>query len=411
VRRTGRGFLTVRRPRGNNLRVDEVRFPIGVLTAVTGVSGSGKSTLVSDTFAAALARRLHRTPVLPAPHDALVLDEEVDKLVVVDQSPIGRTPRSNPATYTGIFDVIRALFAQTEMARLRGYRQGRFSFNVPTSSGGGRCETCTGDGTLRVEMSFLPDVYVVCEDCAGTRFNAATREVLYKGKSIAEVLAMTVTDAREFFAAVPRLKRPLDVIFDVGLGYLTLGQPATTLSGGEAQRVKLATELLRRSTGRTVYVLDEPTTGLHVDDVARLLAVLNRLVEAGNTVIVVEHNLDVVRVADHVIDLGPEGGPGGGLVVAAGPPEAVAASGSITGGFLATALAAAAASPEIAARPATRNQPTTNTSKKNTSKKNTSTANTSKSKTSKTQAAKTAAAKTEAPKVPTRKGRTSRHEQ
>ena len=341
-RRAGRGSLTVVRPRGNNLRADEVRFPIGALTVVTGVSGSGKSTLVTDTFSAALARRLHRTPVLPAPHDGLLLDEEIDKLVVVDQSPIGRTPRSNPATYTGIFDVVRALFAQTEVSRLRGYSQGRFSFNVPTANGGGRCETCAGEGTIRIEMSFLPDVFVVCEDCDGTRFNAATREVLYRGKSIADVLSMTVTDAREFFSATPRLKRPLDVIFDVGLGYLTLGQPATTLSGGEAQRVKLATELLRRSTGRTVYVLDEPTTGLHVDDVSRLLAVLDRLVASGNTVIVVEHNLDVIRVADHVIDLGPDGGPGGGLVVASGTPEEVAASGSVTGGFLAAALHAAA---------------------------------------------------------------------
>jgi excinuclease ABC subunit A len=353
---SSRGSITVRRPRGNNLRVDEVAFPIGLLTVVTGVSGSGKSTLVSDTLSAGLARRLHRTPVLPAPHDGIDLDEAVDKLVVVDQSPIGRTPRSNPATYTGIFDVIRALFADTPEAKMRGYKQGRFSFNVPTSSGGGRCETCSGEGTLRVEMSFLPDVFIECEDCLGTRFNAATREILYKGKSIADVLAMTVADAREFFTAVPRLKRPLDVIVEVGLGYLTLGQPATTLSGGEAQRVKLSTELLRRSTGKTVYILDEPTTGLHVDDVSRLLAVLGRLVDAGNTVIVVEHNLDVMRVADHLIDLGPEGGPAGGLVVATGTPEAVAASGSLTGTFLAENLRSHASRPVTRSRkkPSTR---------------------------------------------------------
>jgi len=342
-----RGHITVRRPRGNNLRVDEVKFPIGLLTAVTGVSGSGKSTLVSDTLSAGLARKLHRTPVLPAPHDGIDLDEDVDKLVVVDQSPIGRTPRSNPATYTGVFDSVRALYAETEDSRLRGYKQGRFSFNVPTASGGGRCETCSGEGTIRVEMSFLPDVFVECEDCQGTRFNSATREVLYKGKSISDVLAMTVSDAREFFSAVPRIKRPLDVIAEVGLGYLTLGQPATTLSGGEAQRVKLATELLRRSTGRTVYVLDEPTTGLHTDDVSRLLGVLGRLVDAGNTVIVVEHNLDVVRVADHVIDLGPDGGPAGGLVVASGTPEEVASSGSLTGTFLAANLAQHAERPAV----------------------------------------------------------------
>jgi excinuclease ABC subunit A len=264
----------------------------------------------------------------------------IDKLVMVDQSPIGRTPRSNPATYTGLFDAIRELFAACEAAKVRGYRPGRFSFNVPTRSGGGRCETCAGEGTLRVEMQFLPDVYVRCDDCEGTRFNAPTREILYKGKSIADVLAMRVSEAREFFAAVPRLKRALDVLHDVGLGYVALGQPATTLSGGEAQRVKLATELLRRATGKTVYILDEPTTGLHTDDVAKLLVVLDRLVNAGNTVIVVEHNLDVVRVADHVIDLGPDGGPGGGRVVACGTPEHVAASGSLTGGFLAASLAA-----------------------------------------------------------------------
>ena len=338
-RNPGRGEIRVKGARGNNLDIAEVGFPLGTLTVVTGVSGSGKSTLVSDTLGAALARHLHRTPVLPAKHDALTGVELVDKLVVVDQSPIGRTPRSNPATYTGMFDVIRELFAQTETARARGYRPGRFSFNVPTRSGGGRCEACAGEGTIKVEMQFLPDVYVRCDDCAGSRFNTSTREVLYKGKSIADVLSMRVSEAHEFFAAVPRLKRGLDVLLDVGLGYISLGQPATTLSGGEAQRVKLATELLRRATGKTLYILDEPTTGLHADDVAKLLVVLNRLADAGNTVVVVEHNLDVIRVCDHVIDLGPDGGPAGGRVVAAGTPEEVARSGSITGGFLAAALA------------------------------------------------------------------------
>jgi len=340
VRRSpGRGALVVRKASGNNLRVDEVAFPLGTLTVVTGVSGSGKSTLVTDTLAAALSRKLHRAPVLPARHEKLLGAELVDKLVMVDQSPIGRTPRSNPATYTGLFDVVRDLFANCEEAKVRGYRPGRFSFNVPSRSGGGRCETCAGEGTLLVEMQFLPDVHVLCDDCEGTRFNAPTREVRYKGKSIADVLAMRVSEARAFFAAVPRLKRGLDVLHDVGLGYVALGQPATTLSGGEAQRVKLATELLRRATGKTVYVLDEPTTGLHTDDVAKLLGVLARLVDAGNTVIVVEHNLDVVRVADHVIDLGPDGGPDGGLVVASGTPEDVAASGSLTGGFLSASMA------------------------------------------------------------------------
>ena len=344
-RAPGRGALVVTNAVGNNLAIDEVAFPLGTLTVVTGVSGSGKSTLVTDTLAAALTRRLHKTPVLPAKHGKLLGAEGIDKLVMVDQSPIGRTPRSNPATYTGLFDAIRDLFANCEEAKVRGYRPGRFSFNVPSRSGGGRCETCAGEGTLCVEMQFLPDVYVRCDDCEGSRFNAPTREVKYKGKSIADVLGMRVSEAREFFKAVPRLKRGLDVLHDVGLGYVALGQPATTLSGGEAQRVKLATELLRRATGRTVYILDEPTTGLHTDDVAKLLAVLNRLVDTGNTVIVVEHNLDVVRVADHVIDLGPDGGPAGGRVVASGTPEELAVSGSLTGGFLAASMASHARPP------------------------------------------------------------------
>jgi excinuclease ABC subunit A len=361
VRRSlDKGLMVLKKPSGNNLRIDEVAFPVGVLTAVTGVSGSGKSTLVSQTFSAALSRRLHKAPVLPAAHDSLSGLDLVDKLVVVDQSPIGRTPRSNPATYTGLFDVIRSLFASTETAKVRGYKPGRFSFNVASRNGGGRCETCLGEGTLRVEMQFLPDVYVTCEDCSGTRFNAATREVLYKGKSIADVLAMRVSEAAEFFQAVPRLKRGLQVLLDVGMGYVSLGQPATTLSGGEAQRVKLATELLRRATGRTVYILDEPTTGLHTEDVRKLMLVLNRLVDAGNTVVVVEHNLDVIRLADHVIDLGPDGGPDGGLVVASGTPEEVAASGSLTGEFLAAALARHSAPP----RPARARTSTVTTAKK-----------------------------------------------
>jgi len=334
VRREPSGHVVLRSPRGNNLSMQDVAFPLGVLTVVTGVSGSGKSTLISDTLAPALSRRLHGTIGVVQPHGGIDGLEALSKIVVVDQSPIGRTPRSNPATYTGAFDKIRALFASTEMARARGYTPGRFSFNVT----GGRCASCSGDGVRRVEMSFLPDVYVSCVDCQGRRYNESTLEVLYRGKSIADVLALTIEDALSFFSSVPGLARQLQTLVDVGMGYVNLGQPATTLSGGEAQRVKLATELQRRSTGSTLYVLDEPTTGLHMDDVRHLLKVLNRLVDAGNTVIVVEHNLDVVRCADHVIDLGPEGGPGGGKVVAQGTPEEVAASGSCTGEFLAQAL-------------------------------------------------------------------------
>lgn len=339
-RNPDRGVLAVVEPRGNNLQAGRVEFPIGTLTVVTGVSGSGKSTLVNDTLAAALARKLHRAAALPAKHTRVEGLELVDKLVVVDQSPIGRTPRSNPATYTGVFDLVRKMFAELPESKVRGYQAGRFSFNVPRK---GRCETCEGEGTLRVEMNFLPDVFVTCEVCDGKRFNRETLEVTYKGSSIADVLSMRIVDAHRFFDAVPSIKRYLNTLVDVGLGYIALGQPATTLSGGEAQRVKLASELLRRPTGRTVYVLDEPTVGLHTDDIARLLKVLDRLVDSGNTVIVVEHNLDVVRYADHVIDLGPDGGPDGGLVVAAGTPEAIAAcEKSITGRFLSQALATAA---------------------------------------------------------------------
>lgn len=333
-RRASSRYLTLRRPRGNNLSMSQVRFPLGVFTAVTGVSGSGKSTLISDTLAPALARRLNGSIGPVQPFAGIDGVDQLDKVVVVDQSPIGRTPRSNPATYTGAFDKIRALFAGTELARARGYAPGRFSFNV----NGGRCGACAGDGVRRVEMSFLPDVYVTCADCTGRRYNDATLEVKYRGKSISDVLAMTVDAALEFFSAVPALARQLQTLHDVGMGYVALGQPATTLSGGEAQRVKLATELQRRSTGKTLYVLDEPTTGLHFEDVRRLIEVLNRLVDAGNTVIVVEHNLDVVRCADHVIDLGPGGGPDGGRVAASGTPERVARADTPTGEFLARAL-------------------------------------------------------------------------
>lgn len=333
-RRVPSGELVLHSPRGNNLSMDKVSFPLGVLTVVTGVSGSGKSTLISDTLAPALSRRLHGTITVVQPHGGIDGLEQVSKIVVVDQSPIGRTPRSNPATYTGAFDKIRSLFSSTEMARARGYAPGRFSFNVP----GGRCAACSGDGVRRVEMSFLPDVYVKCADCEGRRYNESTLEVHYRGKSIADVLDLTIEDALAFFSSIPALARQLQTLVDVGMGYVKLGQPATTLSGGEAQRVKLATELQRRPSGSTLYVLDEPTTGLHMDDVRHLLQVLNRLVDAGNTVVVVEHNLDVVRSADHVIDLGPQGGPGGGRVVACGTPEEVAESGSCTGEFLSAAL-------------------------------------------------------------------------
>ena len=335
-RRTGDGSkITVVGACANNLDALDVSFPLGTLTVVTGVSGSGKSTLVNDILAAGLAKKLNGAHSVVARHERIEGLDNVDKLVVVDQSPIGRTPRSNPATYTGVFDHVRNLFASTETARVRGYGPGRFSFNVR----GGRCESCSGDGTTRVEMNFLPDVYVPCDTCQGARYNRETLEVTYKEKSIADVLAMTVDEGVTFFDAVPAIKRHLTTLAEVGLGYIALGQAATTLSGGEAQRVKLTSELHKRSTGKTVYILDEPTTGLHFDDVAKLVKVLHRLVDAGNTVIVIEHNLDVVRVADWVIDLGPEGGPGGGTIVAEGAPEEVAkAPGSHTGRFLLEAL-------------------------------------------------------------------------
>jgi excinuclease ABC subunit A len=315
----------------NNLKGVDVEFPLGVFTSITGVSGSGKSTLVNEILYKALANAVSRAKQRPGRHAGIKGVEDVDKVIDIDQSPIGRTPRSNPATYTKVFDHIRQLFASTPEAKIRGYKPGRFSFNVK----GGRCEACRGDGQIRIEMHFLPDVYVPCEVCKGRRYNAETLRVTYKGKSISDVLEMTVDEACEFFAPVPAIARRMGTLRDVGLGYVRLGQPATTLSGGEAQRVKLASELGKRSTGKTVYILDEPTTGLHFADVEKLLNILHRLVEAGNTVIVIEHNLDVIRSADHVIDLGPEGGDAGGEIVATGTPEDVAhVEESHTGRFL-----------------------------------------------------------------------------
>ncbi|MEE4025895.1 excinuclease ABC subunit UvrA [Gordonia sp. PKS22-38] len=327
--------LTVVGAREHNLRGIEVGFPLGVLTAVTGVSGSGKSTLVNDILATVLANKLNGARQVPGRHTRVKGLDQLDKLVQVDQSPIGRTPRSNPATYTGVFDKIRTLFAATTEAKVRGYQPGRFSFNVK----GGRCEACTGEGTIKIEMNFLPDVYVPCEVCHGARYNRETLEVHYKGKTISEVLDMPIEEAAEFFEPVTSIHRYLKTLVDVGLGYVRLGQPAPTLSGGEAQRVKLAAELQKRSTGRTVYILDEPTTGLHFEDIKKLLAVINGLVDKGNTVIVIEHNLDVIKTADWIIDMGPEGGTGGGLVVAEGTPEDIALEPmSHTGKFLANIL-------------------------------------------------------------------------
>jgi excinuclease ABC subunit A len=328
--------LVIRGARAHNLRDLTVRIPLGCFVAVTGVSGSGKSTLVNDILWNALARRFYRARTVAGEHDAIEGLELLDKVVDIDQSPIGRTPRSNPATYTGLFTIIRELFADLPESRMRGYTPGRFSFNVK----GGRCEACQGDGLVKIEMHFLPDVYVPCEVCRGRRYNRETLEVFYKGHSIADVLELTVDEALELFEAVPRLRRHLQTLSDVGLGYVHLGQAATTLSGGEAQRVKLATELSKVATGQTFYILDEPTTGLHFEDVRLLLDVLHRLVERGNTVVVIEHNLDVIKTADWVIDLGPEGGPRGGEVVAEGTPEAVARNPrSFTGQFLAGILA------------------------------------------------------------------------
>jgi excinuclease ABC subunit A len=328
--------LVIKGAKENNLKDIEVSIPLGLFVSVTGVSGSGKSTLVNDILYTTLANKLNGARLVPGRHRTVTGIDQLDKVVHVDQSPIGRTPRSNPATYTGVFDKVRALFAETSEAKVRGYQQGRFSFNVK----GGRCENCSGDGTITIEMNFLPDVYVPCEVCHGARYNRETLEVHYKGKTIAQVLDMPIEIAHEFFESVPTIARYLKTLCDVGLGYVRLGQSAPTLSGGEAQRVKLATELQRRSTGRTIYVLDEPTTGLHFEDVNKLLGVLKRLVESGNTVIVIEHNLDVIKSSDWVIDMGPEGGFRGGTVVAEGTPEEVAkVKGSYTGQYLAEILA------------------------------------------------------------------------
>ena len=327
--------LTIKEAKENNLKNLDVTIPLGAFVSVTGVSGSGKSTLVNDILYSVLANKLNGARIVPGRHRTITGIDHLDKVVHVDQSPIGRTPRSNPATYTGVFDKIRALFAETSEAKVRGYQQGRFSFNVK----GGRCENCAGDGTITIEMNFLPDVYVPCEVCHGARYNRETLEVHYKGKTIAEVLDMPIEKATDFFESIPAIHRYLKTLCDVGLGYVRLGQSAPTLSGGEAQRVKLATELQRRSTGRTIYVLDEPTTGLHFEDVRKLLMVLQRLVDTGNTVVVIEHNMDVIKCADWVIDLGPEGGSGGGTLVAEGTPESVAkVKSSYTGKFLAEAL-------------------------------------------------------------------------
>jgi excinuclease ABC subunit A len=327
--------LRIRGARGNNLKAIDVDVPLGLLVCVTGVSGSGKSTLINDTLHAAVARQLYGSAAEPAPHDSIAGAELLDKVIAVDQSPIGRTPRSNPATYTGLFTPIRDLFAGVPEARQRGYDAGRFSFNVK----GGRCEACQGDGVTKVEMHFLPDIYVPCDVCHGKRYNRETLEIRYKGRSIHEVLEMTAAEAALFFSAVPAIARKLQTLIDVGLGYVRLGQSATTLSGGEAQRVKLSLELSKRDTGRTLYVLDEPTTGLHFHDIKLLLGVLNRLRDAGNTVVVIEHNLDVIKTADWIIDLGPEGGDGGGRLVAEGTPEQVSRiKESHTGGYLEAVL-------------------------------------------------------------------------
>lgn len=331
-RRVGNGnFLTVEGASENNLKNVDVSIPLGTLTCVTGVSGSGKSSLVNEVLNKTLLARLNHARTRAGACKCISGIEHLDKVIDIDQSPIGRTPRSNPATYTGLFNDIRDLFASTADAKMRGYGPGRFSFNVK----GGRCEACSGDGLVKIEMHFLADVYVPCEVCHGARYNRETLEVLYKGKNIAQVLDMTAEDAVEFFENIPKIRKKAQTMVDVGLGYVKLGQSSTTLSGGEAQRVKLATELAKVSTGRTIYILDEPTTGLHAADVHKLIEVLQKLVDAGNTVLVIEHNLDVIKTADHIIDLGPEGGDGGGMVVAAGTPEEVAATeGSYTGQYL-----------------------------------------------------------------------------
>jgi len=356
----------------NNLKNLTVEFPLAVMTCVTGVSGSGKSTLVNQILCRALGIALRQASEKPGAHDKVLGMEHVDKVIVIDQSPIGRTPRSNPATYTGVFDPIRQVFAQSPEARMRGYAPGRFSFNVK----GGRCEACQGQGILKIEMHFLPDVYVPCEVCKGKRYNRETLEVRFKGKTIADVLDMTIDESHQLFSNIPRLARRLGTLVDVGLGYISVGQAATTLSGGEAQRVKLATELSKVATGRTVYILDEPTTGLHFHDVARLLEVLQRLADGGNTVIIIEHNLDIIKACDWIVDLGPEGGDRGGELLVAGTPEQVAAcEKSYTGQFLRSLLPHVPGKPEKAVKPvaaklAAKNQSGEDIKPKATRKKN-----------------------------------------
>jgi excinuclease ABC subunit A len=342
TRRTPSGYVRIEGATQHNLKGVDVDVPLGVFAAVTGVSGSGKSTLVNEVLYKALANRLNRARMRPGAHKRVTGLEQLDKIISVDQSPIGRTPRSNPATYIGLFDQIRDLFSKTQEARARGYKPGRFSFNVK----GGRCEVCRGDGQIKIEMHFLPDVYVPCEQCHGKRYNKETLDIRFKGRTIADVLEMPIEEALEFFAHIPKIKRRLQTLHDVGLDYMRLGQPATTLSGGEAQRVKLAAELAKVATGQTLYILDEPTTGLHFADIQRLLEVLQRLVEAGNSVVVIEHNLDVIKTADRIIDMGPEGGEEGGrLMVAGTPEEVVATEGSYTGRFLAGMVEPAARKP------------------------------------------------------------------
>ena len=331
VRKKPTGWITVQGAQENNLKNIDVDFPLGVMTVVTGVSGSGKSSLVNEILYKHLAKKLNRARTIPGKHKGIKGVEQLDKVIAIDQSPIGRTPRSNPATYTGVFDQIRDLFAATADAKAKGYSKGRFSFNVK----GGRCEACSGDGIIKIEMHFLPDVYVPCEVCGGKRYNRETLDVKYKGKSIYDVLDMTVEEALPFFENVPSIRRKIETLNDVGLSYVKLGQPSTELSGGEAQRIKLATELSRRSTGKTIYILDEPTTGLHFADVQKLVEILQKLTEGGNTVVVIEHNLDVIKTADYIIDIGPEGGDGGGTVIAKGTPEEVAANpASYTGKYI-----------------------------------------------------------------------------
>ena len=330
-RRLPNGWLSIKGARENNLKNIDVKVPLGILTVVTGVSGSGKSSLINEILKKSLLRDLNRARIKPGKHDDIIGTETLDKVIDIDQSPIGRTPRSNPATYTGVFDLIRGIFAETKDAKASGYSKGRFSFNVP----GGRCEACKGDGINKIEMHFLPDIYVPCEVCDGKRYNRETLEVRYKGKNIFEVLDMSVDEACEFFEAVPSIYRKIKTLQDVGLGYIKLGQPSTTLSGGEAQRIKLATELSKRSTGNTIYILDEPTTGLHFDDVKKLLMILQKFADSGNTVVVIEHNMDVIKQADYIIDMGPEGGNAGGTVIAEGTPEQIAKNKkSYTGKYL-----------------------------------------------------------------------------